>query len=312
MNIRKRIGNDLLVSFDVRTNGELVPLEGRPLVLELVHEYGERTRVPFSVSGSRVSFHFRGREQRRTGCYYMTLWENLGSDGQAVVDTCEGFTLVPKSCQESDGGAGGLEVESIDLGTVDLAVGVKGDSAYETWLKNGHEGTEEDFLAWLREPAADAAAAALASAKRAEDAAGLAGKAISDISATEAEIERAEALRSKAEEVRNKTEASRISAEEARDTAEKARALAEQQRQADTASAIRRTNESAQAASEAAHNVTDFLSGAAGTLAGKQDKTDDSLKTMDKTIVGAVNEIYDNMIVAVEFTEEDIDKLWQD
>jgi hypothetical protein len=171
MNIRKRIGNDLLVSFDVRTNGELLPLEGRSLVLELVHEYGERTRVPFSVSGSMVSFHFRGREQRRTGCYYMTLWENLGSDGQAVVDTCEGFTLVPKSCQESDGGADGLEVESLDLGTVDLAVGVKGDSAYDTWLKDGHEGTEDDFLAWLREPAADAAEQAVEIAKQAAEAA---------------------------------------------------------------------------------------------------------------------------------------------
>ncbi len=46
-------------------------------------------------------------------------------------------------------------------------------------------------------------------------------------------------------------------------------------------------------------------------LAEKQDKTDDSLKTTDKTVAGAVNEIYDDMIVAVEFTEEDIDKLWQ-
>lgn len=260
-NIRKRIGNDLLVSFDVRTNGELLPLEGCSLVLELVHEYGERTRVPFSVSGSRVSFHFRGREQRRTGCYYMTLWENLGSDGQAVVDTCEGFTLVPKSCQESDGGAGGLEVESIDLSTVDLAVGVKGDSAYETWLKNGYEGTEEDFLAWLREPAASAAAVALVSARRAEDAAAVAGKAISDIRTTEAEIERAEALRSEAEGMRKKAEASRISAEEARDTAEKARALAEQQRQKDTAEAIRNADAAAQEANEAARLVQENVLG---------------------------------------------------
>lgn len=259
VNIRKRIGNDLLVSFDVRTNGELLPLEGRPLVLELVHEYGERTRVPFSVSGSSVSFHFRGREQRRTGCYYMTLWENLGSDGQAVVDTCEGFTLVPKSCQESDGGAGGLEVESIDLGTVSLEVGVKGDAAYETWLKDGHEGTEEDFLAWLRQPAVDAAAAALVSAKMAEDAAGLAGKAISDIGTTEAEIEHAETLRSEAEEVRNKTEASRISAEEARSTAE-------QQRQAATEKAIRNADtatlkamQASEEANKGAENVRNAL-----------------------------------------------------
>ena len=31
----------------------------------------------------------------------------------------------------------------------DGAPGVNGLSAYEIWLNNGHEGTEEDFLNWL-------------------------------------------------------------------------------------------------------------------------------------------------------------------
>lgn len=256
---RKRIGKDICISFDVKTNGEFIPLEGRNLTLELTHEYGNRKKIPFTVSGHKVTLTFHGREQQMVGRYRLTLWENLGCDGQSVVDTCDGFELVPCSCQENDGGADGLEVESIDLGAVSLEVGVRGDSAYETWLKDGHEGTEEDFLAWLREPAASAAAVALASAKRAEDAAGLAGKAISDIGATEAEIERAETLRSEAEKQRNESESSRISAEEARSTAE-------QQRQAATEKAIRNADtatlkamQASEEANKGAENVKNTL-----------------------------------------------------
>ncbi len=120
---RKRIGKDLRISFDVRTNGELLPLEGRSLVLELVHEYGKRSRVPFTVSGHKVTLTFHGREQQMVGRYRLTLWENLGCDGQSVVDTCDGFELVPCSCQESNSGEDGLEVESIDLGIANLEVG---------------------------------------------------------------------------------------------------------------------------------------------------------------------------------------------
>lgn len=46
-----------------------------------------------------------------------------------------------------------------------------GMSAYEEWLAQGHTGTAEDFLAWLRQPATDAAIAAEAATDRANAAA---------------------------------------------------------------------------------------------------------------------------------------------
>lgn len=47
-------------------------------------------------------------------------------------------------------------------------MGVTGKSAYQVWIDNGNEGTEQDFLNWMKQPAEQSAAQALSAARQAE------------------------------------------------------------------------------------------------------------------------------------------------
>ena len=156
------------------TNGEPLSLQGRDLVLELVNAGASRT-MTFEVNDNVITTVFRGRDQQRLGKYTLTLYENLGKANASVLDSCEGFVLVSSTCQESGSASTVLDVESIDLGSGTLEIGIQGPSAYEVAVQNGFEGTEqewldslklkyadltEDEIAQLQKPATDAAAKA--------------------------------------------------------------------------------------------------------------------------------------------------------
>ena len=236
----RRIGKDIRVRWRILTNGEALPLEGRDLRLEVVTRFG-RTEREFSIEdGNVVVFTLPGRVQLYLGEYTFTLWENWGKAGQTAVDSCGGIELVPTTCME--GGDSGLETETVELETSVLELGVSGDSAYEIWLSQGHEGTEEDFLAWLRQPAEDAAKEAQEAATRADSAAETANNTNSLVTAAEqqrkaAEIKRQEdttAAISKAETAAQNAESSTEGMEElykAVSTSEAERVKAEAQRQ---------------------------------------------------------------------------------
>lgn len=69
-----------------------------------------------------------------------------------------------------------MEIEAVEyVSTIEL--GIKGDSAYDIWLHAGHQGTEEDFLLWLRSAADEAADVANTAATNANRAAKEARKA---------------------------------------------------------------------------------------------------------------------------------------
>ena len=278
-----RIGNDLPITWRVTRGGVPEDFSGKALALYLTNRYGKYSVSDYIVDGSTIQFVYPGRKQTHLGEYGLLLVENDGREHMSTVDVYRAFCLVPTSCHS-------CECESEVHLASDISVPANGLSAYELAIINGFTGTKEEWLESIRQPAIEAADKANAAVGRTDEAIHSMDSLYESVLASENQ--------------RVHDELERIGNERDREDAE-------QQRQADTASAIRRTNESAQAASEAARNVTDFLSGAAKTLAEKQDKKDDSLKTTDKTVAGAVNEIYDNMIVAVEFTEEDIDKLWQ-
>lgn len=270
-----RIGKDIRVSWRILTNGADAPLEGRDLRLEIVDFY-DRMEHEFRIEGgNKVVFVFAGPEQRHLGRHTFTLWENRGKEGQTVVDSCSGVELVPTTCREA---CGGLEPCEVDLCSI-LEAGVKGDSAYETWLSQGHEGTEDDFLAWLRQPADQGAELARTAAEEATRAATAASSAASSASATDAAIQ--------------KNEASRVQAESARQTSEQKRVKAEQDRAEEFARLKEESETATAAASSAAAAANEAAEGIDGKISGKQDATDQTLKTEDKTIVGAINEVYD-------------------
>ena len=274
-----RIGKDIRVSWRILTNGADAPLTDRDLHLEVADFYDRRAHDFRIEEGNRVVFVFAGSEQRHLGRHTFTLWENRGKEGQTVVDSCDGIELVPTTCREA---CGGLEPCEVDLCSI-LEAGVKGDSAYETWLSQGHEGTEDDFLAWLRQPADQGAELARAAAAEATRAAIAASSAASSASATDAAVQKNEASRVQAESARQTAEQERVSAEQ-----DRAEEFARLKEESETATAA--ASSAAAAANKAAEDIDEKIS-------GKQDRTDQALKTQDKTVAGAINEVYDSMVL---------------
>ena len=152
-----RIGNDIKVVWEIRVNGgkgKLSDLQGT--VLELHGAFGWWKKVDFTIENDSVVFTWSGKEQKKTGRYTLTFWANFGKEGQAVVDCCDFVNLVSRSC-ESDDTCSGLHLSETVKLNGELSLGVQGKSAYRVWLDNGHEGTEADFLEWLRLPSTEAA-----------------------------------------------------------------------------------------------------------------------------------------------------------
>ena len=101
--------------------------------------------------------------------------------------------------------------------------GIQGESAYEIAVNNGFIGTEEEWLAYLRQPSLDAANQAL--------------QAKTQVEATEAIVKEAEALRVEAENtrvsnenIRQQNETTRVDAENIRSSQESTRQQKEEER----------------------------------------------------------------------------------
>ena len=152
-----RIGNDIKVVWAIKVNGGEAKLsELKDTALELSDSCGGKNRVGFSIENESVIFDWRAKDQWHTGRYTLTFWANFGKEGQAVIDCCDFVNLVNRSC-ESDDTCSGLHLSETVKLNGELSLGVQGKSAYQVWLDNGHEGTEADFLEWLRLPSTEAA-----------------------------------------------------------------------------------------------------------------------------------------------------------
>lgn len=119
--------------------------------------------------------------------------------------------------------------------------------------------------------------AAEEAAVRATEAAGAAGSAAEEASSA------AEAASQTNTEV-STAEQGRVTAEEQRASAEQTRQTEFSQLKQDAQTATQEANAAAQAANQAAESIEESLS-------AKQDKTDNTLQTTDKTVVGGINEV---------------------
>lgn len=198
-----RIGNDINVRWEVKTDGQAVSLEGKALKLYVRSAYRKEEITTFTVEGCVVSFTYPASMQRMTGARAVILEDATEGAPRRTVCADQAFTLVAHSCEENDDD---VEFEDFMVSLQsNVLIGKPGLSAYEVWLSEGNTGTLEDWYAFLRKPATDIAA---------------------DVAAAEAERKAAETARQEAEE-------GRITSEQERTTAETAREKAEQARQGD-------------------------------------------------------------------------------
>lgn len=121
-----RIGKDIHFTWQILTNGEPIPLDGRDLRLILKNPLRTNIELPFSISqGNRLKFTYYGTDHTNLGVYSLTLWENYGKDGQTAVDMCEAFRLVATTCEEDSFCPPNLEIVTVNLGasSIDISTG---------------------------------------------------------------------------------------------------------------------------------------------------------------------------------------------
>lgn len=208
-----RIGNDINVRWEVKTDGQAVSLEGKTLKLYVRSAYRKEEITTFTVEGCVVSFTYPASMQRMTGARAVILEDATEGAPRRTVCADQAFILVAHSCEENDDD---VEFEEFMVSLQsNVLIGKPGLSAYEVWLSEGNTGTLEDWYAFLRKPATDIA---------------------SDVAAAEAERTTAETARDKAEQARQGDENLRKTAEENRASAETGRSDAEQRRDANETS----------------------------------------------------------------------------
>ena len=174
-----RIGNDINVRWEVKTDGQAVSLEGKALKLYVRSAYRKEEITTFTVEGCVVSFTYPASMQRMTGARAVILEDATEGAPRRTVCADQAFTLVAHSCEESDDD---VEFEDFMVSLQsNVLIGKPGLSAYEVWISEGNTGTLEDWYAFLRKPATDIAA---------------------DVAAAEAERKAAETARQEAEEGR--------------------------------------------------------------------------------------------------------------
>ena len=156
-------------------DGTPLDLTGRTVAVTIARDNSEFSYAPGFViegdDGNVVKFEWPADKQG-AGDYTINV---TTTDGSGNVDRVNwhgptGIRLVDFSFMVRGEDALGVTSEAnIGLdGT--FTMNGTGMSAYDEWLAEGHTGTPEDFIAWLRQPAVDAAteAAATVDAKMAE------------------------------------------------------------------------------------------------------------------------------------------------
>lgn len=154
-----RIGNDIVLRITVTRLGDAEDFAGKTLRLTLRSAL-QTIEMPFVRIGNVLTATWLGTQQTKTGTYTITLTEDYGDGSRNTVDECSAFALVSHSCQEC-GLTGTQKIDvSMDVShaasgettDIDLDISVPGNglSAYEIAVKNGFEGTEEEWLTSLK------------------------------------------------------------------------------------------------------------------------------------------------------------------
>jgi hypothetical protein len=296
MKVRIREGNDFDVVWAIKRAGQPEDLSTATSMKLTLVVYGLVIEHSlFTVTDNVLSINIPREVATIKGDYRLVFEYTLPDAGQPDGDLkCKTdvvpFRIVPFTADADD-------VYTIDTSS-DVLFGFKGDKgndgddAYQIWLDFGNEGTYEDFIAYMRQPAVDAGesiselegviggreAARVIAENNRIDAEELRVQAegeritseITRVSNEDSRID-AEALRITAEGIRGDNENSRIAAESDRNYAEELRSTAELLR--DAAETERDTSEGIRVSAETARNTAEGLRSSAETLRETNEST---------------------------------------
>lgn len=259
-----RIGNDINVRWEVKTDGQAVSLEGKALKLYVRSAYRKEEITTFTVEGCVVSFTYPASMQRMTGARAVILEDATEGAPRRTVCADQAFILVAHSCEENEDDVE-FEYFMVSLQS-NVLIGKPGLSAYEVWLSEGNTGTLEDWYAFLRKPATGIAAD-VAEAEAERKAAETARQKAEDLRINSEQVRTtSETERTTAEQARQENETARVSAETERVLAELSRQRAEAKRE-QAAEDNKAANDAAVAAAMAAAAAVDTATGEANTAA---------------------------------------------
>lgn len=167
-----------MIRWSVTVNGGDSELSSFDFTVLMQYPSKRKLKMDFTIDGNDIVIPVNRDLQTEIGKYTLELWANKDKEGQSVIDYCDAFSLVPRSCMENKSQPeSDIEtVEEISLSTSGIEIGVIGKSAYQIWLENGNEGTEQDFLSWIKQPAEESAQSALSAASQATSAAKIASE----------------------------------------------------------------------------------------------------------------------------------------
>lgn len=140
--IRKRVGKDLRITWELTVNGGANPLSEEDITIQIIDPWGNVSfpHMYLSDDGKSVNFDMLGTEYTVIGSYTFVAWRNYGKEGQAVVDEFEALTLVRHSYEETEPQNSDLKLESISLKSENMAVSARGEKG-----EKGDPFTFEDF-----------------------------------------------------------------------------------------------------------------------------------------------------------------------
>jgi hypothetical protein len=144
---RIRIGNDINIEWSVKRYGQPENFYGRNLTLKMVDPNNREHTMEFTTEGNVIRTTFLGMNQELCGSYALVLVENSMEVGMTTIDKTVAFILVPHSYMESGVDPDGLTTTSDNINIeTEIILPADGLSAYEIAVKNGYEGSEQEWL----------------------------------------------------------------------------------------------------------------------------------------------------------------------
>jgi len=166
---KRRWKNDITLNWLLtKADGSAYDLDGHELRLWMVNRMSTVEIDDFSVSGNLITWVF-GATLQKPGDWYAVLEDDTGGE-RRTIDVVNAITLVEHTYQEEDGKGSEVGTDTVSLQS-EIAEALRGYSAYEIAVRQGYEGTEEEWVKSLSQASEDAAAQALSAASEANSAA---------------------------------------------------------------------------------------------------------------------------------------------